>query len=65
MKNDTFKECPMCGGPLKKRTTLEHPTKGTIHDVPHHECPLCGEIFLNGDSFDTVHSYGRDEKASA
>ena len=27
MKNNEFTECPMCGGRLEERTTLEHPVK--------------------------------------
>ena len=65
MKNNEFTQCPMCGGRLEQRTTLEHPTKGTLHDVPHHECTFCGEIFLSGEAFDIVHACGRGEKASA
>lgn len=65
MKNDEFTECPMCGGLLEQKMILEHPQKGTINDVPHHRCSNCGEIFLDGESFDIIHSYGRKEKAVA
>jgi len=65
MKNDKFNECPMCGEQLEENTTLEHPVKGLIHNVPHYFCSHCGEIFLDGESFDIVHSYNRKEKAAA
>ncbi len=65
MKNIEFTECPMCGGRLEEHTTLEHPVKGIIRNIPHHACSNCGEIFLNGEGFDIVHSYGRKEKVVA
>ena len=65
MKNNDFTECPMCGGQLEEHTTLNHPIKGLIPDIPHHACSNCSEVFLNGEEFDIVHSYGRKEKAVA
>lgn len=65
MKKDKFTECPICSGKLKQRTILDHPTKGIMHDIPHHVCTHCGEIYLDDECFDIVHSYGRKEKMSA
>ena len=62
MKNNEFTDCPICGGQLKECTTLKHPVKGIVPNIQHHICSNCGEIFLNGESFDIVHSYGRKEK---
>jgi len=65
MKNDEFTQCPLCEGQLEQCTVLDHPEKGIILEVPHHMCLKCGEVFLNEDAFDLVHSYKRIEKISA
>ncbi len=65
MKDSEFTECPICSGKLERRTVLDHPKKGIIHNIPHHACTNCGEIYLGDESFDIVHNYCRKEKASA
>jgi len=65
MKNNNFKECPICYEQLEKHNTLNHPVKGIIHNIPHHACSKCGEIFLNGESFDIVHFHGHKQRAVA
>jgi len=65
MKKNEFKECPICYYQLEKHKTLSHPVKGIINNIPHHSCSKCGEIFLDGESFDTVHFYGHKQRAVA
>jgi len=65
MKKNDFNECPICYEKLEVHTTLNHPDKGIIHDIPHHACSKCGEIFLDSENFDIVHFYGQKQRSVA